>query len=811
MKTRASGSLLYFHGNNHNSCILTTESSKVSFVKGQALSEREAKTKNIITSLPRSLAACLVILLLVPAVILAQKLPLPVSTPTPIVLPTPILLPTPTPTPNVLPTPIPGVTQTVNLSGVVTNLTAATATTPGSITVGGLTVAIAPGTSLNTLSSNLIGANLELLANLNPNGQIISLTPLGAGVTANVNLCGVVSSITTATATAAGLITINGVGIPIAPGTSLTGSDQTLLGMNLCLQGNLNASGQLLSSSLVTANGNLTTNVCGIISALTQATATTPGSITVGGVTLGIAPGTALGGATVGSDLCLNGSLNAAGQINKLNSITADVNAAANLCGVISALTQATANLPGSITVGGVTVGIAPGTVLGNLNVGSNLCLNSNLNGAGQINGLTSITANVGGSVNLCGIISAFTAATANLPGSITIGGITLVIAPGTTLANQALLTLGTETCLTPTLNSSGQLIAGTGTIGSGCADLQFAVPLATYGFTKTAVLKDGDLFLLPQSLTLTLVSVPPGGATIFPVDESTFGGEAIDFGGFPDTKLKGLALSTPQVGVTAVSCSDSFRALNFMLASKGMAVGDRIRLGLQGPGGVKSQDLAIFTVQANGIVVTALNSNAVLYRGNRLGTGSGRLTLGALIALDIPAGSSGMRTDLLTLLFSKAPSSPLNGCFQLVVNIARGQGDGSTAIVFTDAVVNRIALSTDAANPGFGLIAGLTGGFPTGLVCQAACPTCLLACGPITLSSTSQSFDATGGGGSVNVSATGCSWTASSNVSWISITAGSSGNGNGTVSYSVAANTTGSPRTGTLTIANQIVVITQQ
>jgi hypothetical protein len=48
-----------------------------------------------------------------------------------------------------------------------------------------------------------------------------------------------------------------------------------------------------------------------------------------------------------------------------------------------------------------------------------------------------------------------------------------------------------------------------------------------------------------------------------------------------------------------------------------------------------------------------------------------------------------------------------------------------------------------------------------------------------------------------------GCTWTAVSNVSWITITAGASGSGGGTVSYSVAPY--GGPpknRTGTMTIA---------
>ncbi len=48
------------------------------------------------------------------------------------------------------------------------------------------------------------------------------------------------------------------------------------------------------------------------------------------------------------------------------------------------------------------------------------------------------------------------------------------------------------------------------------------------------------------------------------------------------------------------------------------------------------------------------------------------------------------------------------------------------------------------------------------------------------------------------------------SNVPWLTITAGATGLRNGTVTYSVAANTTGANRTGTLTIAGQTFTVTQ-
>jgi len=76
----------------------------------------------------------------------------------------------------------------------------------------------------------------------------------------------------------------------------------------------------------------------------------------------------------------------------------------------------------------------------------------------------------------------------------------------------------------------------------------------------------------------------------------------------------------------------------------------------------------------------------------------------------------------------------------------------------------------------------------------------------------TSQSFDSTGGNGSVNVTApSSCSWTALSNSpNFITITSGSSGTGNGTVAFSVSANASTNQRTGTMTIAAQTFTVTQ-
>ncbi|MGD0499911.1 MAG: putative Ig domain-containing protein [Bryobacteraceae bacterium] len=74
----------------------------------------------------------------------------------------------------------------------------------------------------------------------------------------------------------------------------------------------------------------------------------------------------------------------------------------------------------------------------------------------------------------------------------------------------------------------------------------------------------------------------------------------------------------------------------------------------------------------------------------------------------------------------------------------------------------------------------------------------------------TGQSFPTTGGTASITVTATTeCSWTATSSLSYVTITSGASGTGNGTATVQVAANT-GPARSGSITIAGQAVWITQ-
>jgi Putative binding domain, N-terminal len=111
------------------------------------------------------------------------------------------------------------------------------------------------------------------------------------------------------------------------------------------------------------------------------------------------------------------------------------------------------------------------------------------------------------------------------------------------------------------------------------------------------------------------------------------------------------------------------------------------------------------------------------------------------------------------------------------------------------------------AANPGTSVRTGtLTIAGITYTVTQAA-NSCSYS-----LNATSASVPSTGTtSGAVSVTTgTSCTWTATSNAAWITVTGGASGTGIGTVTYSVAANPSASTRSGTLTIAGLTYTVTQ-
>jgi hypothetical protein len=121
------------------------------------------------------------------------------------------------------------------------------------------------------------------------------------------------------------------------------------------------------------------------------------------------------------------------------------------------------------------------------------------------------------------------------------------------------------------------------------------------------------------------------------------------------------------------------------------------------------------------------------------------------------------------------------------------GTGSGTVRLV--------IASNTGQARTGTARIAGET------FTVQQDAVACSYSLKPTSYNSGRLQEDVT-----VNVTAgSGCDWTATSQVSWITVTDGRNGTGTGAVRLHVDANTTTSPRTGTAAIAGQTFTLRQE
>src|ERR1017187_2297884 len=134
------------------------------------------------------------------------------------------------------------------------------------------------------------------------------------------------------------------------------------------------------------------------------------------------------------------------------------------------------------------------------------------------------------------------------------------------------------------------------------------------------------------------------------------------------------------------------------------------------------------------------------------------------------------------------------NDSFITITSVKNGSGDGVVNYSVT-------ANTTASSLTGTMTIAG-----QTVMVTQTGEPAC-----NFNLSATNAAVAATGSLGTVDITTSNnCVWTAVSNDGFITITSGSGGTGNGTVRYSITANTSTNGRAGTMTIAGQSFTVTQ-
>jgi hypothetical protein len=209
--------------------------------------------------------------------------------------------------------------------------------------------------------------------------------------------------------------------------------------------------------------------------------------------------------------------------------------------------------------------------------------------------------------------------------------------------------------------------------------------------------------------------------------------------------------------------------------------------------------------------------------------SGSGNGTTGFSVAANTGSARSGSLT-VAGQTFTVNQAAPAPSCSYSIAptsqNVAATASSGSVAVTTTSgcawtATSNASWLSITSGGSGSGngsvgfSVAANTGGSRSGTLTVAGQTFTVNQAAPppscsYSISPNSQRIDLTGGVGSVSVTtAAGCAWTASSNASWIIITDGSSGTGNGSVTFAVATSTTGD-RTGTLTVAGQTATVQQ-
>jgi hypothetical protein len=205
--------------------------------------------------------------------------------------------------------------------------------------------------------------------------------------------------------------------------------------------------------------------------------------------------------------------------------------------------------------------------------------------------------------------------------------------------------------------------------------------------------------------------------------------------------------------------------------------------------------------------------------------TGSGNGTVQLTVSPNTGAG----RTGTVTIGDQTFTIVQASGCSATVApdTIAQPAAGGTPHVsITTDAACSWTAVSNAAA---WMTIPGQASGAGNGVVQLAIQPNtgparsgtatiagrtvavnqdsgCTFAIAP-----SSQNVAQAGGSGAVTVTANAaCTWTASSDAPWITLTAGAAGRGGGTVQFGVGANPTGGLRSGTITIAGQVFTVNQ-
>jgi uncharacterized protein (TIGR03437 family) len=289
---------------------------------------------------------------------------------------------------------------------------------------------------------------------------------------------------------------------------------------------------------------------------------------------------------------------------------------------------------------------------------------------------------------------------------------------------------------------------------------------------TKLFVVRALDASRTPMANVPITWSVSPMSAGTLRLESAQTDSE-----GFASTAF---FASSNQPGLSFVPATITARSLNgevnFALV---------VSLGRQAGGGLVPLPLVLPMAPTHGATIEG-TSGAVIPNAVQV-----KVVAQGGISLGQPIPNVGLRVEPLDP--SAGPSASCNGPGDTVLTDQNG-------VATCDLVLNQ--------TPGSVQMVAVVGEYWPNLrfdlrITQG--PNCFFSIAPVT-----QSFSSAVGAGSVNVSAPqGCSWSATSNASWITVTAGATGQNAGAVNFQVAANT-GGGRTGTLAVAGWTFTIHQ-
>jgi hypothetical protein len=212
--------------------------------------------------------------------------------------------------------------------------------------------------------------------------------------------------------------------------------------------------------------------------------------------------------------------------------------------------------------------------------------------------------------------------------------------------------------------------------------------------------------------------------------------------------------------------------------------------IGIAKPGATARGDL--------GLLLAAIALAVVASSCTQSSTSLGPAPTKCQISLGVPSSTVAASGGSISVAITTEPectwTATTSVSWMTLASSASGQGSSSVNVQISPNPVAATRMGSVTVNDQ-----------PLGIVQAAA--SCQFSLAP-----SSQTIAAAGGSSTIAVTATpGCTWSVTGLPSWITVTSGTSGNGNGTVILSVAVNPAGMSRTAVLTVAGQTLTMTQQ